>query len=239
MRTLRSVHFRLVQMNRATLISVAAMVATLIAVYQLSSPTLSLSNKEIVSEQEYVPFVSIHIMNGCRRTTDCNQNSPWLRRQGASRSSQGEPGVAQSQCACDRAGVKVFNLGLPKGGSTSLHGLLEQMGCRSVHQKAPPNVTRLKRFSAERLYEERIVTRYGAAPHYGAQAGLLMKLAYWEQRPLLYFFEDTVNALAQMDYDYPPRHVYPQLEYYELLQQQYPESKVIRDVNMKSLWTLH
>ena len=105
--------------------------------------------------------------------------------------------------------------------------------------KAPPNVTRLKRFSAERLYEERIVTRYGAAPHYGAQAGLLMKLAYWEQPPLLYFFEDSVNALAQMDYDYPPRHVYPQLEYYELLQQQYPESKVIRDVNMKSLWTLH
>ena len=37
------------------------------------------------------------------------------------------------QCACTRPGTKVFNLGFPKAGSSSLDALMLEMGCASVH----------------------------------------------------------------------------------------------------------
>ena len=126
-----------------------------------------------------------------------------------------------SQCACEwQPGVNVFNLGFPKGGSSTLHALMKQIGCKSSHQGVSKNMTRLREANVSASW---------------ADSGNLMKKAYWEGKPLLHFIDDSFNAFMQMDFDFPPNHVFPQLEYYELLQQQYPKSKVCVVCDMLSI----
>ena len=123
------------------------------------------------------------------------------------------------KCACERPGIKVFNLALPKAGTSTFHQLMQQMGCYSVHQHIRrPNMERL----AEINYTD-------------TKVGRLMEMAYWNEKPLMYYMDPKINAVSQMDINEPkakgpsvPMHtVFPQLIYYDLLLKQYPGSKFV------------
>lgn len=127
--------------------------------------------------------------------------------------------VKEEECACRRPGVYVFNLALPKAGTSSFHVLMQQMGCHSAHQHVDrANMTKLAEINITQNIRE---------------IGRLMELAYWNERPLMYYFEDSTNAISQMDVNYPTAPpgkmdtVFPQILYYGLLLEQYPDSKFV------------
>ena len=129
--------------------------------------------------------------------------------------------ITESKCTCQQPGIKVFNLALPKAGTSTFHQLMKQMGCRSVHQHVESS-------NKEKLAEINITDYKGFR-----KVGKLMELAYWNEKPLMYYMDPRINAVSQMDVNYPKNPpqpmdtVFPQLIYYDLLLQQYPGSKFV------------
>ena len=114
------------------------------------------------------------------------------------------------KCACTSDGVKVFNLGVGKAGTSTLQSILQQMGCVSAHWGATANITRLKAMGHST---------------YPGHVGDLMEMAYWDNMPLMYYLSDSYNAVAQMDHLGPQVSPFPQFVRYELLLKQYPNAK--------------
>ena len=96
----------------------------------------------------------------------------------------GVPNGPAPQCACTRPGTKVFNLGFPKAGSSSLDALMLRVGCTSVHFWTRKLVNKSKLKEADERTETSV--------------GKLIELAHWHGLPLLHFFNESVNAFTQM-----------------------------------------
>lgn len=129
-----------------------------------------------------------------------------------------------SKCACDRSDVKILNLGFPKSGTGTLHQLLLDMGCVSLHWSvrniSQINITNLRLAGHESFIDNMI-------KHHVQGLAKLIKYAEQDKKPLLYYFSNTVNAISQMDNCHNYFCYWPQLIHYIELYQQYPNSLFI------------
>eukprot|EP01084_Bolivina_argentea_P229568 387427_1 len=122
-------------------------------------------------------------------------------------------------CVCNTSDTKIFNIGFPKSGTLSLHKLLTTMGCHSTHWAwsiSQVNYTKINKTNAtnSQLVHPRKV-------------GALMELAKRNNKSLLYYFADQINAFAQMDVCTRHTNFWPQLVDYRTLNEQYPNSLFI------------
>ena len=154
-------------------------------------------------------LISSQLTSKGNETTETDQTTPDINH------------ITEAKCACQEPGIKVFNLALPKAGTSTFHQLMKQMGCRSVHQHVDrPNREKLREIN---------ITDYSTV----RKVGKLMELAYWNEKPLMYYMDPKINAVSQMDTNYPKNPpqpmdtVFPQLIYYDLLLKQYPGSKFL------------
>eukprot|EP01084_Bolivina_argentea_P170889 296093_1 len=130
-------------------------------------------------------------------------------------------------CACHHSDIKIFNLGFPKCGTDSLKSLLNQMGCISTHFKIDDKTKiNLKKFKTVGYTNtKRLIWKTRRKSHF--MIGPLLQLAKDNNKLLLYYFADNVSAFTQLDYCRKEQCIYPQLTYYELLNQQYPNALFI------------
>ena len=117
---------------------------------------------------------------------------------------------------------KIFVIGFPKAGTTSIHDALECAGYKSVHWG---------------IYESNDypvhAIRFGKNV---SSVGMLIKLAKYNNLPLLYYL-NNYNAFTQMDISLDKNLCYwPQLTDIPLLDKQYPNSKFIFNTRPLNKW---
>eukprot|EP01083_Nonionella_stella_P301958 1038918_1 len=120
------------------------------------------------------------------------------------------------RCVCAGTDIKIFNIGFPKTGTGTLHDLLGQMGCHSVHWSVSPLDVQFRRISAlnSTLAQYRFV-------------GTTMEVAKRHHKPLLHYFRETTNAFTEMNVCLGQICFWPNLIDYPLLNEQYPNALFI------------
>ena len=117
---------------------------------------------------------------------------------------------------------KIFVVGFPKCGTTSIHDALCDAGIKSIHwgwYNSPK-------------YMPHHITRFGKKV---TSVGVMIKEAKDKGRPLLYFL-NQFNAFTQMDVTVNQYNYWPQLEDVPLLDRQYPNSKFIFNTRPLDKW---
>ena len=117
---------------------------------------------------------------------------------------------------------KVFVVGFPKCGTTSIHDAVSEAGLKSVHwgwYNSPE-------------YMPKHLVRFGKKV---TSVGVMIKQAKDEGKPLLYFL-NGFNAFTQMDVTVQGYNYWPQLEDVPLLDRQYPGSKFIFNTRPLDKW---
>ena len=125
-------------------------------------------------------------------------------------------------CVCDRRSRrKVFILGLPKAGTQSLHHMFRALGCHSVHwwnsliMNGHP-------------HSDRAAISESEIEHFG-YLGVAMDYAHRHNQSLLHYIPSRFTVFAQMDIveKEPGYNIWPQMVWYQLLYEQYPDALFI------------
>ena len=146
--------------------------------------------------------------------------------------------VDDSQCVCSQSGRRrVFILGLPKAGTGSLHRMFENMGCKSWHwqcghtvearQNCSESIVRMIESDFEIDHNEFELSESSRGSL--VYLGFAMEFAHRHNRSLLRYVPPSINVYAQMDVveKEPGLNIWPQLSYFRLLLEQYPDALFI------------
>ena len=145
--------------------------------------------------------------------------------------------IPHSQCVCDRGNErKVFILGLPKAGTGSLHRMFQSIGCRSFHwlcrqcahsilhniQSDGHSISGMMDSEPLKSSESSDIETFG-------YLGVAMDYAHRHNQSLLHYVPSRFTVFAQMDIleNEHGLNVWPQMMWYRLLYDQYPDALFI------------
>ena len=127
---------------------------------------------------------------------------------------------------------KIFLMGFPKCGTLSIHHMLNSIGCKSFHFSWRESQTTKREI-------RNIITGYNddnnitynflqlSNNKFIAHCGYMMELAFSQNLSLLHYFPERYNVFTQMEVCKDEICIWPQMIYYKLLFEQYPNSLFI------------
>ena len=128
-------------------------------------------------------------------------------------------------CLCNRSDIKIFNLGFGKSGTESIHNLFLNMGCNSVHW-AMYNKKQVNTENIEAAINSQQILDEHDKDHKFYVAKLIFD-AINNNKSLLHYFANDVNAYIQMGHCKDDFCFMPHLTYFKDLNEQYPNSLFI------------